>query len=228
MSASSNYRLLKPYILPYAAYVVIASLFSSLAPEWNYLIRILVVSITLYWAWRWYIPFCGPKNCVLSIITGILIGLIGTVLWVALLLPFVEPSAKEWETQPFLARMIASTLLVPIFEELFMRVYVFRIAHQWYIERRKHQTRPFGKVFHEQSLNDFKPGEWSYFAIIFSTAAFAIGHQVIAWPTAILYGFLMSGLWIIRKDIMSCIIAHATTNFTLGIYIYFTGRWNLW
>lgn len=228
MSTFSNYRLLVPYILPYFAYVVIASLFSRLAPEWNYLIRIFVLSITLYWAWRWYIPFCGPGNCVLSIIMGIIFGLIGTVLWIAFLLPFVEPSTKAWGTLPFLTRMIASTLLVPIFEELLMRVYVFRIAHQWYIELRKHQIHPFDKVFYEKSLNDFKPGEWSYFAIIFSTVAFAMGHQVMAWPAAIIYGFLMAGLWVIRKDIISCIIAHATTNFTLGIYIYFTGRWELW
>ena len=228
MTASSNYRLLWPYVIPYVAYVVIAGLFGCLAPEWNYLIRIIVVTATLFWAWRWYVPFCGPKSCVLSIIIGIIFGIIGTALWVVCLLPFVGSSAKEWGTSPFLARIIASTLLVPIFEELLMRVYIFRIAHQWYMERRMGQTRPFEKVFHEKSLNDVKPGEWSYFAIIFSTAAFAIGHPVIAWPAAIIYGFLMSGLWVIRKDIISCIIAHATTNFTLGLYIYFTGSWNLW
>ncbi len=42
------------------------------------------------------------------------------------------------------------------------------------------------------------------------------------------YGILISVLWITRKDLFSCIIAHATTNLTLALYVYFTGHWQLW
>ena len=228
ISMLPNSKLLMPYLLPYCAYVVIATLFGHMAPEWNYLLRIFIVSIALGWAWRWYVPLRGPKNYVASIFTGVIFGLVGTVLWVVCLFPFLKPETQPWGGFPFLARLTASTLLVPIFEELLMRVYIFRLAYQWDIERRNHQNHPFDIVFYKKSLNDFKPGEWSYFAIIFSTIAFALGHQMVEWPAAIIYGMLMAILWIIRKDIISCVVAHGTTNFALAIYIYMTGSWELW
>jgi hypothetical protein len=42
------------------------------------------------------------------------------------------------------------------------------------------------------------------------------------------YGFLMAGLWIGRKDLLSCVGAHATTNATLAAYVRLTGHWTLW
>jgi len=128
----------------------------------------------------------------------------------------------------FFMRLFASTLLVPVFEELLMRVYVFRLAHQWYVERKTNTHDAYKKVVHEKSPNEFKPGDWNLFAIIFSTTIFTLGHQVIEWPSAIVYGLLMALLWILRKDILSCIIAHATTNLAFGIYVYATGSWQYW
>ena len=224
----SYYKLSIAYILPYAAYVTIANLFSGLDPGINYTIRIIAVSAILFWGWRWYVPFRGPGNCVYSIIFGIIFGLVGTLFWVALLFPFVTSGKMASDSFSFFMRIFASTLLVPIFEELLMRVYVFRLAHHWYIERKTNNDNAFNKVFHEKSLNDFKPGDWSPFAIIFSTIIFALGHQLIEWPAAIVYGLLMAFLWILRKDVLSCIIAHATTNLTFGIYVYVTGSWQYW
>lgn len=227
-STDSNYKLLLPYVLPYVAYVLIANLFSSLDVGLNYALRIVVVSGILFWAWRRYVPFRGPGNYLYSIVIGIVFGLVGTILWVALLSPFVTPMKMASDNISFFMRLLASTLLVPVFEELLMRVYVFRLAHQWYLERKTNKVNVYETVFHEKSLNDFKPGDWSLFAIIFSTIIFALGHQIIEWPSAIVYGLLMVFLWILRKDVLSCIIAHATTNLTFGIYVYITGNWSYW
>jgi len=154
--------------------------------------------------------------------------LAGTFLWIALLSPFVPSGDLASDNFSFLMRLFASTLLVPVFEELLMRVYVFRLAHQWYVERKTNTQDAYQKVVHEKSPNDFKPGDWNLFAIIFSTTIFTLGHQVIEWPSAIVYGLLMALLWILRKDILSCIIAHATTNLAFGIYVYATGSWQYW
>jgi membrane protease YdiL (CAAX protease family) len=77
-------------------------------------------------------------------------------------------------------------------------------------------------VFCEEfnGINNFEPGAWSMAAILVSTVAFTLGHQVYEWPAAILYGFLMVFLWISRKDLISCIVAHGTTNFALALYVY--------
>ncbi len=224
----SNYKLLLPYILPYVAYVTIANLFSGLDVGINYALRIVVVSGILFWGWRRYVPFRGPGNYLHSIGVGIIFGLAGTILWVALLSPFVTPGNMASDNVSFFMRLLASTLLVPVFEELLMRVYVFRLAHQWYIERKINKVNAYETVFYEKNLNDFRPGDWNLFAIIFSSIIFAFGHQMIEWPSAIVYGLLMAFLWILRKDVLSCIVAHATTNLTLGIYVYITGNWSYW
>ena len=224
----SYYKLALPYALPYVAYVIIANSFSGLDSGVNYTIRVVVVCAILFWGWRSYVPFRGPGNYVYSIIIGIIFGLAGTFLWVALLSPFVTPGNMASDNFSFFMRLFASTLLVPVFEELLMRVYVFRLAHQWYVERKTNTHDAYKKVMHEKSPNDFKPGDWNLFAIIFSTIIFSLGHQLIEWPSANVYGFLMALLWILRKDVLSCIIAHATTNLVFGIYVYTTGSWQYW
>jgi hypothetical protein len=223
----SNYRLILPYTAPYFAYVLIANLFGGLEPEWNYLIRIIVVSALIVWSWRWYVPFRGPKNGFVSSIYGVCFGIIGTVLWVLLLKPFIDPAAEQWNMLAFVLRLIAATLLVAVFEELLTRVFIFRIAYQWF-ETRKTTSNALEHVMHDKSLNSVGPGQWSLFAVAFSTIAFMLGHQVVEWPAAFVYGILMASLWIIRKDVLACIVAHGTTNFALGIYVYRTNSWGLW
>ena len=48
------------------------------------------------------------------------------------------------------------------------------------------------------------------------------------WPAAIAYGLLMCILWARRKDLLSCIAAHATTNVALAAFVLMTGRWEYW
>jgi len=84
------------------------------------------------------------------------------------------------------------------------------------------------KVLDEDSISNVRPGAWSVGAVLISSLVFALGHTIPEWPAAVAYGILMSILWIIRKDLLSCIIAHGTTNLTLALYVYFTGHWELW
>lgn len=227
MPRYSNYRLILPYAAPYFAYVMIATLFPGIPDGWNYALRIAVVSTLIVWAWHWYVPFLGPKSKALSIASGVAVGLLGTVLWVVALTPFADPASPKWSGFPFLLRLLATTLLVPVFEELFIRVYIFRIAYQWFNEKKQRQ-HAFEEVMNKQSVNLVKPGQWNAFAVFFSTLAFALGHQIAEWPAAVIYGLLMVALWIVRKDVISCIVAHGTTNLALGIYVYRTQSWGLW
>lgn len=223
----SNYSLLMPYIGPYFAYVFIASIFSDLSPSLNYSIRIIVVTSLMLYFWRWYIPFRGPKSTTISVLYGIIVGSAGTIFWIIGLKPFVDEEIKSWSTFDFFLRLIASSLLVPIFEELLMRVYIFRVAFQWSNERKKNKT-PLDKILHKKSINNFEPGAWNVTAILVSTLVFTLGHRIYEFPAAILYGILMIFLWVKRKDLISCMVAHGTTNLTLGLYVGLTGHWELW
>jgi len=180
------------------------------------------------WGWKQYVSLSGPGNVAISVVWGVVAGLAGLCLWILMLEPFLKPNPTPWKPSAFYLRLIAASLLVPVFEELLMRGYVFRVAYQWAIERRTKAENALGKVLAERSINDFVPGAWNLWAVVISSIVFAMGHHMKEWPAAILYGLLMSLLWILRKDLISCVVAHGTTNLALGIYVYLTQRWEFW
>ena len=226
----SNRQLILPYALPYLAYVAIAALFNKLLSlEVNYALRIGVVVLLLLWSKRWYCRLRGPGRPGGSVAIGLVAGLFGAALWIGLLTPFVTPGeVTPWSGVSFMLRLAAAGLLVPLFEELMMRGFIFRFALQWDQARRRGDRAPLQTALDDRSVNTVKPGDWSWLAIAISTAAFASGHLIEEWAAAIAFGLLMSGLWIYRKDLLTCIVAHAVTNITLAGYVLVTGNWHLW
>lgn len=225
-----NHRLLVPYAAPYFTYVLIATVAERFVPmEVNYLLRIVIVSATLLWARQWFFSFRGPSSPVASTLAGILAGVAGLILWIALLTPFVsDAAAKPWSQSAFILRLLAAGFLVPVFEEVLMRGYVFRLALQWDEARKSKATDGLSIALDERSVNDARPGAWSWAAVAVSTLVFTLGHTTPEWPASIAYGLLMAGLYILRKDLLSCIVAHGVTNIGLAIYVYQTGTWQLW
>ncbi len=225
-----NRQLLLPYAAPYLAYVAIASLLGDLlAPEVNYALRIVVVVVLLAWARGWYCALVGPRAPAISIVVGLAAGLAGAVLWIGLLTPFVDQGqTAPWSSASFVLRLAAAGLLVPVFEELLMRGFIFRLALQWDQARREGDRQALQTALDERSVNAVRPGEWSWPAIAISTAVFTGGHGLQEWPAAIAFGLLMSWLWVVRKDLLSCVVAHAVTNISLAGYVMVTGSWGLW
>lgn len=226
----SNRQLILPYAAPYFAYVGIASLHSPhLSVEANYLLRLITVSILLFWAWRWHCSLRGPNSPFVSILVGAGAGLIGMILWIALLSPFVKPgNTPPWSLDAFMLRLLSAGLLVPIFEELMMRGFVFRVALQWDRAKKKSAKDPLHIALDKQSVNEVAPGDWSWVAVVLSTLAFTTGHVLHEWPAAAAFGLFMAFLWTYRKDLITCITAHAVTNVTLALYVFSTGNWHYW
>jgi membrane protease YdiL (CAAX protease family) len=226
----TNRQLIVPYALPYFAYVGLASVPADmLGREANYGLRLLVVGALLLWARRWHCPLKGPRPVAGSVAWGVAAGIFGAALWVGLLAPFVSAEgAQEWTPLAFWLRFAAAGALVPVFEELAMRGFVFRLALQWNSERRKGSSAPLQDALDERSLNEVRPGEWSWPAVLVSTAVFAAGHGMAEWPAAAAYGLLMCGLWVWRGDLVSCIAAHAATNVALALFVLGTGNWQYW
>ncbi len=226
-----NKDLLVPYVAPYLAYVALASLPDGLlAVEWNYALRLLVVPSLLVYFWRAYLPLLGCERPFLSIGVGLVAGLVGTALWVGLVVLFRSDELRgvPWSDAAFVLRLLAAGLVVPIFEELLMRGYVLRLAWQWDEARKAGYEAPFERAFHEQSINQVPAGSWSLLAVTIATLVFALGHEAPEWPAALAYGMLMALLWIVRKDLISCIVAHSITNVALALYVQTTGQWSLW
>lgn len=225
-----NMDLLIPYAAPYFAYVALSSvLHNKLPEEIIYIMKLVIVPGLLIWAWKWYVPLTGPENKWISCLWGIVFGIIGLVVWCGLYAPFTTPGdSAPWSDLGFILRLLTAGFVVPVFEELFMRGFVFRVALQWDLLRRQKTPKAFSAALDEASIFDVAPGQWSVYAIVISTIIFAAGHLVAEWPAAIAYGLLMALLWIFRKDLISCIVAHAVTNIGLALYVYYFGHWELW
>lgn len=225
-----NRDLLLPYGLPYVAYVGIAELGKDRIPdEVGYILKIIIVPLLLYRAWKWYVPVTGPRGIKGSVISGVIAGFLGLLVWCLLLAPFIEHSGEPRSLTGFILRLISASLIVPVFEEMFIRGYILRAAFQWDMNRKnKDIASPLSRMLDHDSVGDVAPGAWSMMAVGISTLAFTVGHIPAEWPAAVGYGILMSILWIMRKDLLSCMVAHATTNLTLALFVYYSGYWGFW
>jgi len=225
----TNRELIMPYAAPYFAYVGLASFFhNKICVEINYVLKMVIVTGLLVWAWRWYFPVTGPNNRWGSCIYGVVFGLVGLVLWIACYQPFAGSSGEPWSMTGFFLRMVTASLVVPVFEELLMRGFVFRFVLQWDRFRMQKKSKPFSEALENESVFNVEPGAWSVAAVLISSVVFALGHTVGEWPASVAYGILMCVLLIIRKDLLSCMVAHGTTNLGLALYVFYTGHWELW
>jgi uncharacterized protein len=198
-------------------------------PRIDYTIRILLTSVLLIAFRKRYRSLAGPRGRAGSIGLGVVAGLIGVVLWIALILPF--HNARDGDAlalQAFLFRVTAAALLVPFVEELLMRGYILGVITQWQQAKRSGVKSAFDDVLDHQSVNHLAPGAATLLAVVGSSIAFMVGHATYQWPAAFAYGLLMAGLWIVRRDLLAPITAHAVTNLLLYIYIFVTGTWGLW
>ena len=69
---------------------------------------------------------------------------------------------------------------------------------------------------------------FNWLGVIVSVVAFAVGHAPAQWLAAFAYGLIMAGLWIVRRDLLTPIVAHAVTNLVLYSYVFKTQSWGLW
>ncbi len=223
-----NSKLAIPYLLPFVCYAGIASIPETwLGLEANYMVRIAVVSVALVWAWRQADRVLGSATPALSIGAGIVAGVLGTALWVSFKLPFTGAGGEAWSGRAFWLRLAVSSLVVPFAEELAMRSFVLRFAVSWGQARGAKDDDAFGQAL-KSSVHEVSIGTATRFAVVVSTLVFTLGHAMIEWPAAIAYGLLMAGLWIWRRDLLTCIVAHAVTNATLALVVWHQGLWDLW
>lgn len=225
----TNSELILPYLAPYVLYIALQSALEEKLPgSWIYALRISSVPILLAIFRRDYLPLSSPSARAGSVAWGIVAGILGTILWITLVAPFADPQAQAWEQAEFLLKLVSVSLIVPLFEELLMRGLFFRAAYQWGEARKAGTPQPLAFVLDKACINEVPPGAWNLPAVIISTAAFTAGHLLYQWPAAIAYSLLMIFLWRTRKDLLSILTAHATTNFILMLYIQQTDQWGLW
>jgi hypothetical protein len=185
------------------------------------------VVMGLWWRFRRAYPRWSWNG----VLTGIVVGVIGVVLWIFLaglkwesewasILPDWLYSAERPSFNPveniatrlgqmafILVRMTELALVVPLMEEVFWRGFLMRYC--------------ISEEFEKVSIGQFTPFS---FAVV--TAGFVVVHPELL--AALVWGTGVNLLLYWTKNLSACIVAHAVTNFLLGAYILSTGEWALW
>lgn len=194
-----------------------------------YALKICATCLAMLLVWPGYRTFGGRVR---PLAVGV--GAIGVVLWIALChlgleARLLKPIGLGWlvgagqrsafnplehlATNPawaygFLAiRFVGLAAVVPVIEEFFLRGFLMRyVVHdQWW-------NVPFGVV--------------NGTAVIVGTAVPMLMHpgELLA---ALVWFSLVTWLMVRTRNIWDCVVAHAVTNFLLGVYVVASGHWEL-
>jgi CAAX prenyl protease-like protein len=203
-----------PYILPFVVFLLLTELARWLpnGQLWLYPLKTVLAGLLLLWFRKTYSEIT-PGFSLLAFAVGILV----FVLWIPLYGGYFllgEPTiVNPYDLAgglalPWIAvRLFGSSVVVPIMEELFWRSFLLRYL--------------VNPDFRQVPLGTFTP---SAFAI--SVALFGVEHN--QWFAGMVAGALYTLLLARTKSLCSCIIAHAVTNFLLGLYVLITGHWQYW
>ena len=226
MNKSSNYTVaVKPYIhfmkycSPYVVPYILLGFFIYLGPLLNiskavlYPLQSIVVlgSLILYWkAYKAEIRFSFD-------LTAIIVGVAVFFVWV--LPEGLYPQIGHSEFNPndlaggkaiyllIAFRLFGASLTIPLVEELFWRSFALRFLIK---------TR----------FKDIPLGYFNWFSFAAGSLAFGFAHH--RWLPGIIAGAAYALLLYRSKNLFSPILAHAVTNFLLGIYVIATGKWYFW
>jgi uncharacterized protein len=185
--------------------------------RWLYAVKTVVVASLLAWLWTHYAELrdlpVGWQAWVLTIAVGIGVFL----LWIRLDLPWItmgsdrayDPRRADGTLDLGLAgfRLFGSALVVPVIEELFWRSFFMR----WIRERRFLSVRP---------------AQVGFRALLLSAVPFALEHDL--WLAGLLAGIAYGWLYMRTENLWFPIVAHAITNFALGVWVLRTGAWHFW
>jgi len=218
-----------PYTLPFILYLVLTQVPPAF-PEsygWLYPVVVLVVGSVTVGLLHGRRLLCPHRE----VLPGVAVGLAGIAVWIVLSHLDLESSLRAslpgWLRpeeragfNPFerigdpvarwgfmTIRLIGLVLLVPVAEELFWRGFLIR----WLISPNWQQQ---------------KPGQFTWFSFAGVTLLFALAHR--EWLAAAVYGGLLNGLWYWKRNLWTCVVAHAVSNLVLAGYILATGNWQLW
>ncbi len=211
------------YVLPMGTFLAILSV-GGTWPEFyvvSYWARTILVAAMLIYFWPKYTKISTDYWWL-----GVIVGVLGLFQWLCMQLflqshlSFFKPPAEFFNPMRdldselarrafFIVRTLGAVLVVPVMEELFWRDYLWRTI---------------------LAPNDFKlaqVGEWNWKPFLVVVGMFATVHGNW-WLTAIIWAAMIGALLVYTKSLGACIIAHATTNLLLAVYVLKTHDWAFW
>jgi membrane protease YdiL (CAAX protease family) len=224
-----------PYVAPFFIYMAFLGWETNADRVWLYPAKVIAVAAVL-WFFRRDYQELRLNFSLLAVAVGLLV----IVLWIALdpyypkvddlflsgkqvvcrimhwappknrpALPF-DPTTINSVVQRNLFigfRVLGAVVVVPLMEELFWRAFLIR----WLVDE------------------DFKKvpvGTFTWVSFAFTVALFGGEHQ--QWLAGLICGALYNWLLYKRKDVFSCVVAHAVSNAVLAAWVLARGDWKFW
>lgn len=198
--------------------VQLAPNFDSFDVRWLYGVQAALAFLAmLLWRRSYRELHCVPLSAPLAALS-ISAGLIVFVLWIAPMpawmqlgdpvasfVPVDDGSALRWDL--ITVRVFGAALVVPLMEELFWRSFLMR-----WVEHR--------------DFRNLAPDCVSWRAIVLTSAAFALAHNL--WLAAFVAGLTYAFVYRRSGNLWYAILAHATTNGLLALWVVQKEKWNYW
>lgn len=212
IQANATAAYLMPFLVILAASMVSRAVSSGF--EWFYPLRFLAAAVTIWmyrsyyakldWRFGWVAPGAGAA------VFG---------LWLAFEQIFPSGGAAgigdalaavpAWLAALWIVfRALAHIVTVPIAEELAFRGFLIR------------------RVMKED-FESIDPRRYTWISLAVSSLAFGVMHGD-RWLVGTLAGALYAAAYLRRGRIGDVVMAHATTNAMLAVYVLTTRSWNLW
>lgn len=231
----SFYGLLLPFFAPYLIYVALSSIPETIVPvETAQGIKMLATGAALlYFRKSYRFGSLKPLHGLIAILAlpvalAVWIGPFYALKMFGITDVITAVGLQPFSLLSFWLRVINSTVLVAVFEELFMRVYVMGWFYQAGLQR---QAK--GLIGSISDTLDQHPAPLatlplSTFSVVGTTLAFTAGHQTHEYLSAVLY-FLFT-TWLYKKSgsLWVCIIIHGLTNLAIAILARYGEMGWLW
>jgi uncharacterized protein len=216
-----------PWVLPFALYMAFLALEGFVGKSLSnavsfdarliYPCKVACVALLLAFLWRRYGELAKFSLRLHDVLWSAVVGIGVFMLWINLNFGWMslghvagyDPRNLSGDIVWLLAlpRLLGAALVVPVMEELFWRSFVLRwVAHPKFV--------------------DVSPAQVGLRALLISSVLFGSAHTL--WLAGIVAGLAYGGLYMKSRNLWAPILAHATTNGLLGLWVIHTGQWDFW
>jgi exosortase E/protease (VPEID-CTERM system) len=210
-TADSTIASLGPFVALLAASMLTGAF--SAGFDWLYPVRIVAAMAVLWrcrasyrqltWSCSWHAPAIGLLTAAMWILTFPLTSLRESS-WPTALLAANGVGVAAW----LALKTFGYVLVVPIVEELAFRVYAMRRLI-------------------DEDINAVPVGSFSLVSLAVSSLIFGALHGAL-WIQGTLAGVAFACALYRRRSVGDAVLAHATTNALIAVYVFTTGQWSVW
>jgi membrane protease YdiL (CAAX protease family) len=222
-----------PFLAPYALYVGLTSLLPvSLGPVWPQAVKMGAVALALGLFRRSYRLGVPRPGHLLAALAATPLAL---ALWVGPVYALRAAGiggtlavAGIDSTTYFVLRLVNSVVLVALFEELLLRVYLTEWTYQAGANRKGWHLLDALLSTLDANPSRLSRLPLSLTSVLLTTAFFAMGHAPVEYPSSILYFLFTTWLYAKTGSLWACILVHALTNLAIAGLVRFGGLTFLW